>query len=462
MLPIKPMSLWQAVSAAGHLCGRWLWSADSCVSLAALNRGSSLGRRLGELRGASVLVSTRDQLPAALALIELDGIARRIVLCPPDLAPAHLPAVIAAAEIDAVVGDPEMAEFAGTRRFISCRGCVAPATPNHDPGEATEWVLLTSGTTGAPKLVVHTLATLTGAMTAGAALGHSAVWSTFYDMRRYGGLQIFLRAMLGGGSMVLSSAQEPVGDFLGRAGWHNVTHVSGTPSHWRRALMSQAAHSMAPRYVRLSGEIADQAILDALRAAYPQSDIAHAFASTEAGVAFDVGDGFAGFPETLLGRRGDVEMRVEDGSLRIRSGRNALRYLSLEAPLLFDEDGFVDNGDMVELRDGRYYFIGRRGGVINIGGLKVHPEEVEAVINRHPDVRMSLVKARKNPITGAIVVADIVLNGASSPSDRDTALKSEIIEQCRRGLARHKVPAAIRFVPALEVSGAGKLARGRA
>src|SRR6185312_14534193 len=194
-------------------CGRWLWGADSCISLAALGRGSSLGRRLGELRGASVLVSTQDQLPAALALIELDGIARRIVLCPPDVAPAHLPAVIAAAEIDAVVGDAEMAEFAGSRRFISCRGCVVSATPNRDPGEATEWVLLTSGTTGAPKLVVHTLATLTGAMTAGVALGHSVVWSTFYDMRRYGGLQIFLRAMLGGGSMVLSSAQEPVGDF---------------------------------------------------------------------------------------------------------------------------------------------------------------------------------------------------------------------------------------------------------
>ena len=66
-------------------------------------------------------------------------------------------------------------------------------------------------------------------------------------------------------------------------------------------------------------------------------------------------------------------------------------------------EGFVDTGDIVERRGDRYYFVGRRGGIINVGGLKVHPEEVEAIINRHPDVRMSLVHSRKNPITGAAV-----------------------------------------------------------
>ena len=72
---------------------------------------------------------------------------------------------------------------------------------------------------------------------------------------------------------------------------------------------------------------------------------------------------------------------------------------------------------MLELRDGRYYFVGRRGGIINVGGLKVHPEEVEAVINRHPRVQMSLVKSRKSPITGAIVVAEIVLQSEAGDGD---------------------------------------------
>ena len=451
-------SLWQLLSDAGRLSERWLSDVDACVSLAALSQGSSLGGRLHELRGRSVLLLARDQLPAALALIELDGIARRVVLCPPDVASTHLPAVVATAEIDAVVGDEAAAELA-VDLFISCGPGITPGASDRERGESTEWVLLTSGTTGVPKLVGHTLATLSGAMPVGTSLGHNAVWSTFYDMRRYGGLQIFLRAMLGGGSMVLSSAAEPVGDFLSRAGERGVTHISGTPSHWRRASMSAAATKMAPRYVRLSGEIADQAILDHLRAAYPNADIAHAFASTEAGVAFDVGDGLEGFPAGFLGRRGDVELRVAEGSLRIRSARNALGYLGDGPTPLFDADGFVDTGDMVELCAGRYHFVGRRGGVINVGGQKVHPEEIEAVINRHPDVQMSLVKARRSPITGAIVVADVVMTSERAVAADAEILKSQILDICRGTLARYKVPASIRFVSAIEVAASGKLAR---
>jgi acyl-coenzyme A synthetase/AMP-(fatty) acid ligase len=75
---------------------------------------------------------------------------------------------------------------------------------------------------------------------------------------------------------------------------------------------------------------------------------------------------------------------------------------------------------------------------------------------------MSLVRARKNPIMGAVVVADIVakseLAGNGSPPAMAT-LKKEILETCQRSLARHKVPAAIRFVPSLDVASSGKLAR---
>ena len=219
--------------------------------------------------------------------------------------------------------------------------------------------------------------------------------------------------------------------------------------------MSPTAREIAPRYIRLSGEIADQAILDALRSAYPKSAISHAFASTEAGVAFEVTDGLAGFPESLLAKHGDVEMKIRDGSLLIRSNRTASRYLDAESGPLASEDGFVDTGDTLELREGRYYFLGRRNGVVNVGGLKVYPEEVEAVINRHPAVRMSVVKARKNPLTGALVAAEVVVNVGHA----DPALAGEILDLCRRNLPRHKIPASIQCVGAVRVAAAGKLDR---
>jgi acyl-coenzyme A synthetase/AMP-(fatty) acid ligase len=287
------------------------------------------------------------------------------------------------------------------------------------------------------------------------------VWSTFYDIRRYGGLQVFLRGVHAG-SLVLSDPSETAGDFISRAGSAGVTHISGTPSHWRRALMSGATAGIAPGYVRLSGEIADQAILDSLHAAYPAAVIAHAFASTEAGVAFEVRDGKAGFPAALVDSPGAVELRVRDETLQIRSAGTARRYLGHGAEPLRTEDGFVDTGDRVEKRAGRYYFMGRRGGVINVGGLKVHPEEVEAVINTHPWVRMSLVRSRRNPITGAVVTAEVVVNdnaaGSGAPPPAEV-LTRELTDRCRRSLAPHKVPAMIRIVPALEVSPSGKLVR---
>jgi acyl-coenzyme A synthetase/AMP-(fatty) acid ligase len=260
----------------------------------------------------------------------------------------------------------------------------------------------------------------------------------------------------------LSDAAEPVAEHLARLGAHGATHVTGTPSHWRRVLMSPAAPAMAPGYVRLSGEIADQAVLDNLHALYPQARIVHAFASTEAGVGFEVADAREGVPAGTLADPGNgARLKIEDGSLRISSPGNAARYLGDGDLPLAGPDGFVDTNDMMELRDGRYYFVGRRGRIVNVGGLKVHPEEVEAVINRHPAVRVSLVHPRRNPITGSVVVADVVLREHLDGNEGAHAdgLRREIVALCRGQLARHKVPAAVRFVPSLTFSASGKLAR---
>jgi acyl-CoA synthetase (AMP-forming)/AMP-acid ligase II len=219
--------------------------------------------------------------------------------------------------------------------------------------------------------------------------------------------------------------------------------------------MSDAANRIKPTYVRLSGEVVDQAILNSLRQVYPTADIAHAYASTEAGVAFDVRDGRAGFPATLVGDpNAKAEMRIQDGSLWIRSSNVAGGYAANSSELS-DKDGFVDTGDLVVRRGDRYYFVGRREGVINVGGQKVHPEEVETIINQHPGVQMSRVKARSSPITGAIVVADIVVKAGESFD----AIRHEILGNCRAQLPAHKIPALLRVVSFLDVGVSGKINR---
>jgi acyl-CoA synthetase (AMP-forming)/AMP-acid ligase II len=464
------------LSHSSNCGGRFLWSAHDTIPLSALLGGTCLAGRVRELYDRTVLLLAHDQLAAALALIELDGVSRRLIICPAELPLEYLPMVIGKADVDAIVSDYDPGDLNHLAVSLRVRCSTNVITADHIEAArcATEWVLLTSGTTGAPKMVSHNFASLTApvartgrprvaAGTNRLAEEPGVVWGTFYDIRRYGGLQIFLRAILGPGSLVLSSSDESPDDHLLRLSAHSVTHLTGTPSHWRRALMCRSARAIAPHYVRLSGEIADQAILNTLSSVYPSAGLSHAFASTEAGVAFEVNDGLEGFPASFLGLRGEVETRIEDNSLRIRSNRMATGYVGEEDAELLDTEGFVDTGDIVELRDNRYYFLGRRTGVINVGGLKVYPEEIEALLNRHPSVRMSCVRSRRSSIIGSLVVADVVLKGKPDPAaEQAVRLKQEILDFCREALPRHKVPAALNFVPALTVSATGKVTRRHA
>ncbi len=459
------LSLFTALSATGDLSSRFVFGAAEAVAWSQLLAGSVLDSRGDELHGRSVLIATKDQLTTLWALMELDGTASRIVLYPPDMSLEHLAYVIEAAAVDVLVSDRlRVGQFVPqVKYFTPCCRKITPLKYERAAPLQTEWILLTSGTTGPPKVVVHTLDSLCGAIAGGNASTNPVVWSTFYDIRRYGGLQILLRAALSGVSLVLPGAQEPMADFLSRPAGQRITHISGTPSHWRQVLMSSSAHQIAPEYIRLSGEIADQGIINHLKSTYPQARIAHAFASTEAGVAFEVNDGLAGFVPTALEATPGVEMKVACGSLRIRSNRTATRYLGKQSPVLRDAEGFVDTCDLLELRDGRYHFAGRRDGMINVGGQKVHPEEVEAVINRHPEVQMSLVRAKKNPITGSLVVADVVLSATPrATGDTVPKLQHEILLLCREALSSHKVPTVINVVADLAVAESGKLARSHA
>src|SRR5205085_12050972 len=97
------LSLWDRFSASKKISESWLWSASTAVCVDALSSGSALEAPLSRLFGRAILVITNEQLSAALALVELDGIARRLVLCPPDLSVDVVPRIVSTASIDTLV-----------------------------------------------------------------------------------------------------------------------------------------------------------------------------------------------------------------------------------------------------------------------------------------------------------------------------------------------------------------------
>lgn len=295
MSPHKIFALRDYLSS--ELKGRTISDARRVVSLTNILEETCLVGRFGELAGRSVLLAVADQLISAIAMTEIDGVARRMLLCPPDLDADHVKTLIEDADIDAVVTDqPARWADAGIYLVMAARPPVRPAA-RIKTAHATEWLVLTSGTSGVSNIVCHTLERLTGAIAAeGPARDTPPVWATFDDIRRYGGLQIFLRAIIDGGSVVLSEPEEPVTNYVARLQARGVTHISGAPSHWRKLLISGPLSELSPRYVRLSGEVADQATLDGLRRAFPAASIDHADTSAEADVGFAVNDASNAFP----------------------------------------------------------------------------------------------------------------------------------------------------------------------
>src|SRR5262249_45478858 len=106
----------------------------------------------------------------------------------------------------------------------------------------------------------------------------------------------------------------------------------------------------------------------------------------------------------------------------------------------FDEQGWLNTGDEVEV-DGEYVrILGRRSELINVGGEKVYPSEVESVLLEIDNITDAVVMGRPNPVTGHVVVASVCLR---EPED-ERALGRRVRQHCRNRLASYKVPVLVR------------------
>ena len=117
----------------------------------------------------------------------------------------------------------------------------------------------------------------------------------------------------------------------------------------------------------------------------------------------------------------------------------------------------IDTGDVVRRQGDRFVFVGRAGGVINVGGRKVHPNEVESVLLSCPGVQLARVFARRSPLTGCLVEAEVVTD--SLMGEHSEGLEAEAIAFCRQHLEPYKIPAIVRVVDSLQLTPSGKVVR---
>ncbi len=302
--------------------------------------------------------------------------------------------------------------------------------------------LFTSGTTGRPKKVEHTLKSLTRFVKAGER--HSDdIWGFAYNPSHIAGLQVFFQAFLNGNTIVnlFGHSRE---DIINAISENRVTHISATPTFYRMLLPISTPVESVKRLTS-GGERFDSKTSDSLLKSFPNAKITNVYASTEAG--------------TILASSGDAFVVKEDmrSLVKIENGE-----LLIHNSLLGNSEAKTSNtewfktGDLVEILSEdptRFKFISRKSSMINSGGYKVNPEEVEDAIRAIEGVRQVRVFGKKNSILGNIVCAEIELN-------KDVTLDEKTVRAyLRNKLQEFKIPRIVKFLETIVHTRTGKTDR---
>lgn len=300
--------------------------------------------------------------------------------------------------------------------------------PSGTPGVVR---LLTSGSTGEPKLIQHTWTSLF--TMARVRTVRPARWLMTYQPGTYAWYQLITALLfMPGQSLVLADDATPAG-MIAAAAAAGVTAISATPTFWRVALL-QADPGEFTRLGRslegitLGGEPVDQPILDQLHALFPAVRLAHIYASSEAGASIIVTDGRAGFPAAWL----DDPLRAP----QLRLAQDRLWIRSPHAAAGFGD--WMDTQDVAALREDRVHILGRADhAVINIGGAKALAADIERVLLDHPYVLWCRVRGVRAPLVGQLVKASVVPRpGQAGEPLPETALTA----YCAGRLPAHMVP----------------------
>lgn len=311
-------------------------------------------------------------------------------------------------------------------------------------GKKWHLTLYTSGTTGRPKKVSHNIDTLTRNVKTGEKFKNN-IWAFAYNPTHFAGLQVFFQAFFNQNPMIYIFEMErnKIEKILKEFG---VTNISATPTFYRSIIPYFKGQITTVKRVTAGGEKFDRDLEKEILKIFPNAKIRNIYASTEAGTLFVAKDDIFEISLDLM----DKVKISEDNELLIHKS-----LLGYSDELILEGDWYR-TGDIVEMIDDRHFrFASRKTEMINIGGYKVNPHEVENEIKKIEGVVDAVVKARKNRITGNILLAEVKVEEGIDTEKKE----KEIINTLRKKLQNWKVPRIIKFVNELKTTRSGKKVR---
>lgn len=306
----------------------------------------------------------------------------------------------------------------------------------------SEITIFTSGTTGQPKNVVHSISTLTRAVRMGDKY-KGQVWAYAYNPTHMAGLQVFFQAFENQNTLInVFNMQRS--DVYQKITYYKITHISATPTFFRLLLPFEKSYTSVLR-VTLGGEKSDNHLYDNIRKIFPEAKINNVYASTEAGSLFAAKCDCFQIPIAIRDK-----FTVMDDELLLHKS-----LLGKSDSFKFEGD-YYHSGDLIEWvnkEEGIFKFKSRKNELINVGGYKVNPEEVEDAINAIEGVRQSLVYGKANSILGNMLVAEVLTEEGYVITD------IEIRKILKDQLQDFKIPRKIKFVETFSLTRTGKLKR---
>lgn len=299
-------------------------------------------------------------------------------------------------------------------------------------------VLFTSGYTGPPKGAVHDWHRLLAKYR---RRRHRLRTLMFLLFDHIGGIDSLFQALSNGSTTVISSDRTPerIAETIER---HRVEVLPAAPSFLTMLLLSEAhrRHDLSSlRYITYGAEVMPSSTLERLAAAFPGVTLLQKYGLTELGTLRSHSRANNSLWVKVGGE--GYETRVVDGKLEIKASSSMLGYLNAPSPV--SEDGWFRTGDAVEL-DGEYLrILGRASDLINVGGRKVYPAEVESVIHEVDNVAEAVVFGEPHPFTGQVVAARVSVRTAEEPR----AVERRVRAHCRERLEAYKVPVRVDLAP---------------